>query len=213
MITHHPAKDVLFAYAAGTTQEAVSLVVATHLALCPDCRCSVSLAERAGGAMLENFAPEPMTTAAWERVQSRLDDLRPIHSAVPVPGRETGAPEPLRTYLDGDLDSVRWISVTRGLAYRPILVGDCRVQLVRTKPGHRISLHTHGGDEFSLVLTGGFTDCSGQYRRGDFQTATRELLHRPMADKGEDCIILTVADAPLMFRNPFVGLMAKLMGF
>jgi putative transcriptional regulator len=104
--------------------------------------------------------------------------------------------------------------VTRGLFYRPLLRrGRASAQLIRSRPGHGVSLHTHQGEEYSLVLTGGYTDPTGHYLRGDVQTATPDLLHHPVADDGEDCIVLAVADAPLAFRNPAVALLAKLMGY
>lgn len=214
MITHHPGEELLIAYAAGASDEAVSLIVATHLALCPDCRREVRNAEGAGGTLLEDLQPAPLPDTALDAVMSRLNgaEAKPAPKAPLRNGHQ--APEPLRSYLGGDLDSVRWIPVAKGLAYRPIFKkGNTSVQLVRSKPGHGVSLHTHRGEEYSLILTGGYTDPTGHYIRGDVQTGTPELTHHPVADEGEDCITLAVADAPLAFRNPFVGLLARLMGY
>jgi putative transcriptional regulator len=213
MISHHPDAELLIAYAAGASHEAVSLIVATHLALCPECRREVSHAERAGGALLEDLDPVAVSDAALANTMSRLNA---VETPAPAPTREHSfkAPEPLRSYLGGDLDSVRWKAVTRSLSCRPLLKRNgTSAQLIRSKPGHGISLHTHKGEEFSLVLTGGYTDPTGHYLRGDVQTATPDTVHHPIADDGEACIILAVADAPLAFRNPLVGLLAKLMGY
>ena len=49
-ITHHISDALLLEYAAGTLEEGWSLAVATHLALCPDCRKRLALMEAAGGA-------------------------------------------------------------------------------------------------------------------------------------------------------------------
>jgi putative transcriptional regulator len=212
MITHHPGEELLIAYAAGASDEAVSLIVASHLALCPDCRREVRHAESAGGALLEHMEPSPLSETAVAAVMSRLNGVESAPAAAARNGCK--APEPLRSYLGGDLDSVRWIPVAKGISYRPILKrGRSSAQLVRSTPGHGISLHTHKGEEHSLVLTGGYSDPTGHYLRGDVQTATPEILHHPIAEDGDDCIILAVADAPLAFRNPFVGLLAKLMGY
>ena len=215
MIAHHPRQELLIAYAAGTSDEAVSLLVATHLALCPECRREVAKVERVGGALLDDLAPVSMSDSALANTMARLNgvEAKPEVCAG-APANNFKAPEPLRTWIGGDLDRVRWIPVTRGLAYRPILRRNgTTAQLVRSKPGHGISLHTHKGEEYSLVLTGGYTDPTGHYLRGDVQTATPDLLHHPITDDGEDCITLAVADAPLAFRNRFVGLLAKLMGY
>lgn len=214
MITHHPGEELLIAYAAGASDEAVSLIVATHLALCPDCRREVNHAEMAGGALLEDMEPAPLPEIAVAAVMSRLNGMETTPARPAVAHNGFKAPEPLRSYLGGDLDSVRWIPVAKGISYRPILKrGRSSAQLVRSTPGHGISLHTHKGEEHSLVLIGGYSDPTGHYLRGDVQTAAPELTHHPVADEGEDCIVLAVADAPLAFRNPFVGLMAKLIGY
>ncbi len=214
MIRHHPGAELLVAYAAGASDEPMSLIVATHLALCPDCRREVANAEHAGGALLDDLAPAPLSDSAVASVMARLNGAEAKPASAQTPRNGFKAPEPLRSYLGGDLDSVRWIPVTRGLAYRPILARNGTVaQLVRSKPGHGIGLHTHKGEELSLVLTGGFSDTTGHYLRGDVQTASPALLHHPVADEGEDCITLAVANAPLAFRNPFVGLLAKLIGY
>jgi putative transcriptional regulator len=214
MIAHHPGEELLIAYAAGASGEAVSLIVATHLALCPECRQEVASAERAGGTLLDDLDPAPLSDSALANVMSRLNGAEAKPAARTAQPNGFQAPEPLRSYLDGDLDSVRWTPVTRGIAYRPLLKRrGLNAKLIRSKPGHGISLHTHKGEEYSLVLTGGYTDPTGHYMRGDVQTATPDLLHHPVADEGEDCIILAVADAPLRFRNPFVAVLAKLMGY
>lgn len=215
MIVHHPGEELLIAYAAGTSNEGVSLLVATHLALCPECRRQVNDAERAGGALLDDLSPVSMSDSALANTMARLNGVEEKpDSRGDALAKAFKAPEPLRSWLGGDLDDVRWIPVTRGIAYRPILKRNgMSAQLVRSKPGHGISLHTHKGEEYSLVLTGGYTDPTGDYSRGDVQTATPELVHHPIAHEGDDCIILAVADAPLAFHNRFVGLLARLMGY
>ncbi len=62
--------------------------------------------------------------------------------------------------------------------------------------------HTHGGNEMTLVLAGGFSDDTGHYERGDVSIADDELVHTPVADPGEDCICLAVTDAPLKLTGP-----------
>ncbi|HEY8696335.1 MAG TPA: ChrR family anti-sigma-E factor [Rhizomicrobium sp.] len=213
-IVHHPGEELLIAYAAGASDEAVSLIVATHLALCPDCRREVANAESAGGALLEDMQPVHLSDAALPRVLSRLNGAEPKPAPRAASRNGFKAPEPLRSYLGGDLDQVRWRPVAKGLAYRPILKrGRTRAQLVKSAPGHGVSLHTHKGEEFSLVLTGGYTDANGHYLRGDLQTATPETLHHPIADGDDDCIILAVNDAPLRFKSPAMALLAKVFGF
>ncbi len=50
---HHLDDSTLLAYAAGTLDEAFSVVAAAHVAVCPSCRGAVRAAEALGGELLE----------------------------------------------------------------------------------------------------------------------------------------------------------------
>lgn len=71
-INHHITDDVLLAYSAGDLDEAASLVVATHLALCPTCRTAVRQMEAIGGALMEDLAPVPVANDAFDTVMAEL---------------------------------------------------------------------------------------------------------------------------------------------
>lgn len=211
-IVHHPADELLLSYAAGATDEAVSLLVATHLALCPQCRHGVADAEALGGAMLEQETTVPLNDGAFKSVLSRLDET-PAGKRTAASG-SFAAPEPLRSYLDGDLDSVKWTNLAGGIYFKPLFRhGKARAYLIRSKPGCSAGWHTHNGEELTLCLTGGYTDEAGQYARGDLQTTTPDILHRPVADEGEDCIVLAMSAGRLKFRSRLTGLIARLFGF
>lgn len=212
-ITHHPSDDLLLSYAAGATNEATALVFGTHLALCPICRDTVAKAEMLGGAMLEAAGPAILKPNSLESVLARLDETAPPpRSAVPVPARKV--PEPLRSYIGDGLDKIQWTGIGPGISFKPLFKsGDARVQLIRSRPGRGVGLHTHRGEEFALILTGGYTDVTGHYTAGDLHSATPDILHCPVADAGEDCIVLAVSDAPLKFQNPVVALIGKWFGF
>jgi putative transcriptional regulator len=211
-ILHHPGDNLLLSYAAGTTDEATSLVLATHLALCPQCRRAVASVEALGGAMLEGGKSTPLSDGAWQSVLSRLD-AAPA-AKLSVSRGSFAVPEPLRSYLGGDLDRVKWTKLAGGICFKPLLRrGDARAYLIRSKAGQGVGWHTHHGEELTLCLTGGYTDETGQYARGDLQSTTPDILHRPVADEGEDCIVLAMSDARLKFSNPIVALIGRWFGF
>jgi putative transcriptional regulator len=211
-VTHHPAGELLIAYAGGAADEGTSLVIATHLALCPACRRIVASAEAAGGVLLSDMNPVALGNSALSNVLSRLDGQE--KSFEPAPVKSAIFPEPLRSYLGGDLQNVKWVSVTKGISVKPVFRrGSTRVQLIRSLPGAGVGIHSHRGEELTLVLEGGFTDVTGHYLRGDLQTADGSLTHRPMADEGGPCVSLAVTGAPLKFASSLVGLLAKFYGF
>lgn len=209
MPTHHPSEELLIDYAAGAAREPVALLVATHLALCPECRAAVARLEALGGALFQDAAPEPLAADALAQALSSLD-------AAPEPpaGAATGAasapeaaldlrvPRPLRDYL-GDLDRAAWRR--RGPIAEAAVLADFpgfKTRVLRIPGGTAIPQHTHEGSEWTLVLAGGFSDSQGHYLRGDVADADAAVEHRPVADAGEECICLAVTDAPLRFTGP-----------
>jgi putative transcriptional regulator len=211
-IQHHPGDELLLSYAAGAIDEAMSLVLATHLALCPQCRRTVAEAEAAGGAILEDDQPVLLSDGALQSVLSRLDAAPAAKPAAPL-GAFT-APEPLRSYLGGDLDRIKWTNLAGGIYFKPLFQrGKSRTYLIRSKAGCGVGWHTHRGEELTLCLTGGYTDETGRYARGDLQSTTPDILHRPVADEGEDCIVLAMSDARLKFSSPIVALIGRWFGF
>jgi putative transcriptional regulator len=213
--SHHPSDDLLLEYASGTQREPVALLIATHLALCPRCRHETSKFEALGGALMEQLGPEPVARDSFAMLLGRLDDLEgsaaPQTSKPPlVHGR--GLPQPLRDYVGGSLDRLKWrqlgpIAEARLLADFPGFT----TRLLRVRAGASTPSHTHEGIELTLVLDGGFQDASGHYLRGDVEEADSAVDHRPVADADGDCLCLAVTDAPLRMTgllgrlaNPFV---------
>ncbi|MBP7338745.1 ChrR family anti-sigma-E factor [Niveispirillum sp.] len=205
---HHPGTDLLLAYAAGTLSEAPSLLVATHLALCPRCRAEVAGMEAIGGALLSDADPgTPVSAGLLSNVLARLDG--PPLAEAPrrrsmAPGPTPVLPEPLRSYIGGDIDRVRWRRTIPGLHEADISCSGGSVRMMRIRPGMGMPQHTHHGDEFTLVLQGGFTDASGHFLRGDFAATDPSVDHRPVADEDGDCICLAFTDAPLRLTGRFM---------
>jgi putative transcriptional regulator len=208
MVRHHPAEDLLIDYATGALGEAEGLVVATHLALCPDCRATVAAYEAMGGAMLDGIAPEPVGGDLLDRVMARLDETppAPIRRAAARPaaaGRTPMIPRPLRDYVGGDLGDVAWKPVMRGLdEHRIACPGGAKVRLMRIRAGVSMPQHTHKGREMTLVLAGGFTDDTGHFLRGDLSLTDGTVDHVPTADDDGDCVCLAITDAPLRLTGP-----------
>jgi putative transcriptional regulator len=218
-IRHHMSDELLLDYASGSLSESWSLAVATHMALCPSCRKRLAMMEMAGGAMLDEIAPESneAADADWQRMKKLLRA-----EAVPetIPSRidiAPGAgvlPEPLRSYVGGDVDTLKWRPLGPGAYQFPIQTGDkqAKVRLLRIPAGKPVPEHTHGGRELTVVLAGSFRDGDDVFYRGDFEEADEELMHQPIANEGEDCICLAVTDAPLKFKSWIVRLVQPVLG-
>lgn len=185
--------------------------VATHLGYCAECRKSLAALEAAGGVLLADLQPAALNAGALDHVLSRLGAQAPKAVAPKV---DSDVPGPLRAYVGNKIGAVSWRPIAPGISYRPFFKkGSTRAQLIRVEPGHGVADHTHEGAELSLVLAGGYTDVTGQYGVGDFQTTSPEIEHAPVADADGTCIILAVTEAPLVFRGWLPRLIGKLAGF
>lgn len=215
-IRHHLSDAFLLDYAAGNLSEGWSLAVASHLALCPDCRRRLSAMEGAAGALLEKIAvDENASDDSWARMKAKLGGLQAIEIKPTAPKAEATAvlPEPLRSYVGGDLHELKWRALGRG-AYQILIETDdpeTQVRLLRIPAGKPVPEHTHDGRELTLVLAGSFEDGADLFARGDIEEADDSLLHTPKATPGEDCICLAVTEAPLKFSSWIVRLMQPIL--
>lgn len=198
--------DLLLAHAAGRLPEPVGLVVATHLALAPESRVLFREYEALGGALLEDVQPARLSEGAFERLLSKLDD-----GVDPAPIRARSAddeagelPGPLRFYVKGGLEGLAWKHFGPvSEAKLPLDDSTYRARLIKLKAGKAVPKHSHDGQEITVILKGAFHDGIAHYRRGDMAIADAHVDHRPIADPDEDCLCLTVTDAPLRLTGTF----------
>ena len=208
-IRHHVSDDLLLSYEAGSLGEGWSLAVATHLAMCPLCRRGAREAAAIGGTLLEGMDAVSIDTASFDRVMDRIAMSDP---GVEAPARQgtvgTIIPEPLRTYVGGDVGSIRWRRLGISARQLPITTssGETNVRLLKIPAGEPVPQHGHRGLELTLVLAGALLDGDETFRRGDIEQADESIEHRPIAGGGEDCICLAVTDAPLRFKDLMVRL-------
>lgn len=208
--------DILLDYASGSLPEPLSLLVATHLALCPEARRQVRDFERLGGALLEELEPAPLADDAFEHTLCLIDrgpSGAAERPAMPAAGQESVVPEPLRSYLGTSLDELAWKKRGAGIEEYGLPTADdrFRVAMYRIGPGRAIPEHGHEGAEFTLVLDGAFSDGTGRYGRGDVSVQDAgDETHHPVADAERGCICLAVMAGPLKFSNPVIRLIDRL---
>ena len=202
MVKHHPNNDLLMSYGAGALGESWSLGIATHLALCPTCRVGVGEIEELGGVLLEDCEPTLMSDQSFGATITKLDVEAKVEDDIfKAPGYYL-IPQPLRDYVDRDLESIPWKSIGGGVSHFTVVTGDeGKAHLLKIPPGKPVPEHGHNGREITLVLMGSFEDELGSYSRGDMQDVDEEIVHRPVAGGLEDCICFAVTDSPLEFRK------------
>lgn len=207
----NPIDVLLASYARGLLSAPLHALVASHLAIKPDSRRFVSALESAGGRLLETVTP-----GAVGNRDRRLAEIFAAGDA-PAPVQPVGAdaivPAPLARYLGRPLADVPWRTLLPGVKEFKIEDNaDGEASLYWIRAGRKIPSHTHDGSEFTLVLSGAFSDINGHYERGDIAVGDSDVDHRPTADPDADCFCFAVTDAPLRLTGPIGRIVQRLFG-
>ncbi|MCY4208945.1 MAG: ChrR family anti-sigma-E factor [Roseovarius sp.] len=210
-VEHHVGGDLLLAYGAGSLDEATSLLVATHLALCPASRQELGLVEEVFGVMLGSI---PVDAELDESMLDAMISSPRLALAIPATSGSFVLPQPLRDRAGGDVGDLNWRALGGGIRQVPLRTNDTatRARLLSIPAGRSVPDHGHGGFEATLVLAGTFYDREKWYRRGDVAFADPNVVHQPVAGPEADCICLAVTDAPLRFRSLVPRLLQPLFG-
>lgn len=207
---HHPAPERLLDYATGSLREAQSLLVASHLAYCPDCRAQVAEMEACGGALLEDLPPEPVSDTLFGTLMNRLGEAVAAPPPPVPPGRSL-FPGPLRRAIGAEPEALEWVRIVPGvhLSSWAISAGTASACLLRMAPRSRVPAHRHTDSEMLLVMKGGFSDEFGVYRVGDVASYETGTPHHALADADGECLCLLVQDKPLKFTGPLGWLLNR----
>ena len=206
MITHHPPFDLVVDYASGSLPEPIALAVACHAEMCRKCRDRIRELESVGGALLDAIEPVAISNRELEAAMARLDDLDMEEAVVATAPKDapTRLPAALRRLIGEAWERLPWRKVG-GLfqeARLPLGAEGYKVSLMRLKPGARMPRHTHHGAEYTLVLSGGYTDGGRAFLPGDFAAKDPSDEHKPVVDEDEECLCLVVQDAPVKLTGP-----------
>lgn len=211
---HHPNAALLNAAASGQLSPAVSRILDAHTRLCVRCRSMVAGAEAVGGAALEDEGEVDLAPDSLDRALAAIDG--PEKPAATLPAALSVLPDEMHELVAVSLGKGTWYSGGPGLRILdlelPATAQGETFQLFRIEPGYGPPRHTHGGQEFTLVLTGAFKDETGLYRCGDIAIGDESVTHRPIAEPGEVCFALAVTTAPLKFKGP-LGVLQRVFNF
>lgn len=212
--------ELYAAYAAGCLDPAFTLMVETQSVLRPEIRESVAFSEMISGSLLETAAAAKLSDGALDRALAAIDDLDASEAASVRAGRAAGEaidemlalPEPLRTAALEATGRGSWKAMGRGLKRLKLETGSrLETELYRISPGAKIPRHTHAGNEYTLVVAGGFSDELGTYGPGDVVIKGPADFHQPVGDEGEVCYALAVRDGGLHFTG-MLGVLQRMLG-
>lgn len=212
---HHLDDSTLLAYAAGTLDEAFSVVAASHVAVCPACRSAVRAAEALGGELLDAAGDMAVSDDCRSRTFAALEQAGLYR--LPVAAPRSAFPRPLAQFLPvASLDDVAWKKKAPGVAIFDVKLpsfAQGQLRLLRIGAGRAMPEHGHGGEEITMVLKGAYVDHMGRFAAGDVADLDEEIEHRPVVEQDGDCICLVATERPTRFKSlaarlmqPFVGI-------
>lgn len=212
--------EVYSSYAAGALDPAFCLLVETQSALRPEVERAIARAETIAGAFFESEETVALTENAADTAMAMINAYeageRPSPKAIDLAGEGLNEllnlPEPLRETALHSYQSHKWQGLTQGIRRLKLDAGSrAEVELYRIEPGCAVPRHTHSGSEFTLVVSGGFSDEAGSYGPGDISLNGPENTHQPIGDQDGICFALAVRDGGLKFTG-MMGTIQRLLG-
>lgn len=199
---------LLAAFAAGSLEPGFAALVGAHLELRGENRDFVASLEMAGGILLDDSEPVPLSER--DRRLSAIFSDKPCtrshvlapHNPTPLAaGIEPLLPLALRAYVERDFDALEWSEVTPGLQQCVVATSNgIEASFLRCRAGKRWPRRDdrnsdQRGLEVTLVLQGGFGDAQGHYLRGDIAVADDAMDPRSVVDPNEEAILFVVRDS------------------
>jgi putative transcriptional regulator len=201
---------LLDAYAAGRLDAGMRLLVETQAALRP--AREFALIGAVAGAVLEQETPAAMAVDALATVFAKIDaaPATPVKRAA-FAGEVEKLPQPLRAAALEALEKSSWQFGGPGIRILALkLANSAHAELIRIEPGFAAPKHTHTAGEYTLVLTGAFSDERARYGAGDVAYADASVAHTPRAEPGDVCYNLAISEAPLVLLGALGALQRML---
>lgn len=212
------SEEAILEYAVGGLSPARQAVLACQREISKTVDREISFHESvAASAMLETETA--LSEDFFDRFKARLsgedveinenNDIKVIENV--------RTPQMLQRLSGQHLSEIEWKSLVPGVAIHDILgsrksKGEERLYLLRAKGGMKMPVHSHNGEEWTLILTGEYEADSVRYQRGDLHISNDNDEHAPHIAEGEDCICLVMTEGPLNMKSFVPRLLQPLIG-
>lgn len=216
---HTVDDEWLASYCAGGLSAAKRFVVACQAAINPHLAQRLDRIDTVGGVLLESAKGETLSDNFMTRLFDHIDTTK---TQMPSPNSakendmtlEAWLPAPLADFFNRGHQSLQWKNMGFGMARIPIMEeGKEKLYLLKSRAGMKVPKHSHHGEEWALILQGGYHVEAEGYVRGDLHREDETCTHRPIVDNhGEDCITLVASEGGLKFSNPAISLLKPILG-
>ena len=214
--------DWLAMQSAGTLSSFKQLLLTCQADMTPGLREAFDVNDRVAGVILESAQAAELSGDFLDRLTARLNTTAPASVR-----RNTGAPDqsevdtppvwmpaPLADYIRRSGRPLKWRNAGLGVQQARLdrnARGE-RLYLLRARPGLPLPRHSHSGQEWTLVLAGGYTSCGQQFAIGDLHQEDESCLHNLRIDDDGPCISLIADEGKLKFSNPLLALFQPVLG-
>ena len=225
MINHHPDDNLLTEYASGSIDLAPGVIVCAHLQVCPHCRKRVEQLNKLGATILTCSVAEAVQPDNFVQLMQRIHSqsaevpvqtksnlgLHPAYTRDPL---FKSIPRVVAKLLPRD-GKLEWQRMSKGLKLARLVTGQNKYEVAfqRITSGSKVVEHDHRGIEMTMVLCGSFSDEDGIYNQGDFLVRTPGEIHRPTATQNQDCLCISVVEAPVKVTGFFGKLINPFLSF
>lgn len=219
---YHTVDDEwLASYCAGGLSAAKRFVLNCQTAINPYLSQRVETLETVGGVLLESAKGETLSDNFMSNIFAQIETPEPpLAEGTRSKHRNENdqdngwIPSPLIEFLRRSNKPLKWRNIGFGVARMPLLKeGREKLYLLKSRPGLKMPLHTHHGEEWALILQGGYHVGEEGYVRGDVHREDETCTHRPIIDDdGEACITLVASEGGVKFSNPALRIFQPLLG-
>lgn len=217
---HTVGEEWLASYSAGSLSPLKRLVIACQKELQPGLAAQIDHLDEVCGAFLETAKGETVSddfmpglmTAINQDPATRLENAE-NKKTVGISDDNQWAPQTLQTFLDHQDIELKWRKSGPGISHAALTEENGeRLYLLKAKPGLELPMHSHAGEEWTLILQGGYHVGDTGYLRGDLHREDESCTHQPIIDHhGEECISLVVDHGKLKFNDPILRLLQPLL--
>ncbi len=213
-LNHHPSREMLVEFSAGTLDTATSICVSAHLHFCKCCRDEVARLNEVGAQLMAESSPETIDDGLFDKVMAKIDEPQPKVEADPVKKiGVSGFPAHVNTLIQNANKTPVWKRLSKSMEEAKLYTGQNQFEVALHKicAGGATPKHDHCGLEYTVVLKGSFSDEKSVYTEGDFIVREPGDTHQPMGAKNGECICLSAQEAPIrltsligVFLNPWL---------
>ena len=226
---HSPLSDIqipmseietaIIYYAAGKLTPAKHALISCAIELNPDVAEFAALNTSVAASLIDEVKPVSLSPLFIGKVLETLSFDHPYDVANDRNPKRTPITPSLTKGLvnSSELKNISWKSLIPGIVVHDLLgnrktKNGERLYLLKVKAGMRMPEHTHQGEEWALILSGGYRVDGKTYKRGDLHFENETNSHSPVICEGEDCICLAMTEAPLVMKNWLPKLIQRVVG-